>query len=343
VDVAAHVGAPLIDTMGTTSRLLRRATAVFALTLAAAAIAAPAAADNYALVVTGASGGDAYAKKYDGWRRAFVATLLDKFAYPPDHIIVLAEKEEPDVGLATSELVKRTLTNLRSRLSKDDLLFVLLIGHGTSADDVSGEDAKFNLVGPDLTATEWAALLKPLAARLVFVDTTAVSYPFLRRLSAPGRIIVTATDSSAQEFETVFAEWFVKSVSEMAADTDKNGRVSMLEAFTYASAAVRRWYDEHNQLPTEHPLLDDDGDGVGHEAPNPSPDGGLSRSTYLQLAGEPVDAPRRALVARRAALEREVDALKARRSSIAPDVYQMELERLLLELARVSAELRTGP
>jgi hypothetical protein len=116
----------------------------------------------------------------------------------------------------------------------------------------------------------------------------------------------------------------------------------MFEAFTYASAAVRRWYDEHNQLPTERPLLDDDGDGVGHEAPNPSPDGALSRSTYLQLAGEPVDAPRRALVARRAALEREVDALKARRSSIAPDVYQMELERLLLELARVSAELRTG-
>jgi hypothetical protein len=317
--------------------------AVLALTVAAVAIAAPAAGDNYALVVTGASGGDAYAKKYDGWRRTFVATLLDKFAYPQDHVIVLAEKQEPGVAPATREQVQRTLTELRTRLSQDDLLFVLLIGHGTAADDRSGEDAKFNLVGPDLTASEWAALLKPLPGRLVFVDTTPVSYPFLRKLSAPGRIVVTATDSSAQEFETVFAEWFVKSVSEMAADTDKNGRVSMLEAFTYASAAVRRWYDEHNQLPTERPLIDDDGDGVGHEAPNPSPDGALARGTFLQLAGEPVDAPRRALVARRAALEREIEALKARRSSMSADAYQMELERLLLELARVSAELRSGP
>jgi len=324
------------------ARAVRRGARLAALvTLAVGIVPRAASADNYALVVTGASGGDAYAKKYDGWRRAFVSTLRDKFAYPADHVVVLAEKAEPGVSVATREQVQRTLTELRARLTKDDLLVVLLIGHGTLAESASGEDAKFNLVGPDLTASEWAGLLKPLVARLVFVDTTAVSFPFLRRLSAPGRVIVTATDSSAQEFETVFAEWFVKSLSEMAADTDKNGRVSMLEAFTYASAAVRRWYDEHNQLPTERPLLDDDGDGVGREALNGGADGSLARGTYLQVGGEPVDAPRRALAARQAALEREVDALKARRGSMSPDAYQAELERLLLELARVSAELRS--
>jgi hypothetical protein len=115
----------------------------------------------------------------------------------------------------------------------------------------------------------------------------------------------------------------------------------MLEAFTYASAAVRRWYDEHNQLPTERPLIDDDGDGVGREAQSLSADGSLARGTYLQAAGEPVDAPRRAMAARQAALEAQVDALKAKRSSMAADAYQAELERLLLELARISAELRS--
>ena len=68
----------------------------------------------------------------------------------------------------------------------------------------------------------------------------------MRKLAGPGRIVVTATDSTAQEFETVFAEWFVKALTEMAADTDKNGRISLFEAFTYASAGVRRWYDEQN-------------------------------------------------------------------------------------------------
>jgi hypothetical protein len=313
-----------------------------ALALCASGLAPEAAAgDNYALVVTGASGGESYAKKYDGWRRSFVTTLREKFLYPADHVIVLAEKEEAGVARATREQVQRTLTDLRTRLTGDDLLVVLLIGHGTLAEGSGGEDAKFNLVGPDLSASEWGSLLQPLAARLVFVDTTSVSFPFMRKLAGPGRIVVTATDSTAQEFETVFAEWFVKALTEMAADTDKNGRISLFEAFTYASAGVRRWYDEQNQLPTERPLLDDDGDGVGREAQGPGSDGMLARGIYLQAAGEPVDAPRRALAARQAALEAQVESLKARRPSMPPDVYQSELERLLLELARVSAELRS--
>ncbi len=322
---------------------VRRVLGLLVLALCASGLAPEAAAgDNYALVVTGASGGEPYAKKYDGWRRSFVTTLREKFLYPADHVIVLAEKEEAGVARATREQVQRTLTDLRTRLTADDLLVVLLIGHGSLAEGSSGEDAKFNLVGPDLSASEWGSLLQPLAARLVFVDTTSVSFPFMRKLAGPGRIVVTATDSTAQEFETVFAEWFVKALTEMSADTDKDGRISLFEAFTYASAGVRRSYDEQNQLPTERPLLDDDGDGIGREAQGPGSDGMLARRIYLQAAGEPVDAPRRALAARQAALEAQVESLKARRPSMAPDAYQAELERLLLELARVSAELRTG-
>jgi hypothetical protein len=317
--------------------------AVLALGVAARAVAG----DNYALVVTGASGGEAYAKKYDGWRHTFVSTLRDKFGYPDDHVVVLAEKEEPGVAPATRGQVQRALLDFRTRLTKDDLLIVLLIGHGTSADDPGGpggpgsEDAKFNLVGPDLSASEWGSLLQPLAARLVFIDTTSASFPFLRKLAGPGRIVMTATDSTAQEFETVFGEFFVKAFTQGAADADKNGRVSMLEAFTYASAGVRRWFDEHNQLPTERPLIDDMGTGVGREAQNPGSDGALARVTYLQLAGEPPGAARRVLLKRQAELEGQIEDLKLRRSSLSPDVYQAELERLLLELARISADLRT--
>jgi hypothetical protein len=73
-----------------------------ALALCASGLASEAAAgDNYALVVTGASGGESYAKKYDRWRRSFVATLREKFLYPADHVIVLAEKEEAGVARAT--------------------------------------------------------------------------------------------------------------------------------------------------------------------------------------------------------------------------------------------------
>src|SRR4029077_19537631 len=98
---------------------------------------------------------------------------------------------------------------------------------------------------------------------------TGGSFPFMQRLAGPGRIVLTATDSAAQRFETGFSEFFLKAFDDTAADEDKNGRVSIWEAFSYASGAVRQWFEQHGQLSTERSLLDDNGDGVGREAQGP--------------------------------------------------------------------------
>jgi hypothetical protein len=299
------------------------------------------AADRYAVVVTGASGGDDYARKYDTLRVSFVSTLKEKFGFEPSHLAVLADHESAGVLLATRANVQHVLSDLRQRMTKDDLLFVLLIGHGTSA---NGEDAKFNLVGPDLSASEWSDLVKPIPGRLVFVDTSGASFPFMQKLAGRGRVVLTATDSAAQQFETVFPEFFIKAFEDPAADLDKDGRVSLWEAFSYASAGVRQWFDQHGQLPTERPLLDDDGDGVGREAQNPGSDGALARAVYLEPdAASAVEggATLTALQKAKADLERRIEELKARKSAMAPDAYDAELERLLLELARVSQQIRT--
>ena len=299
------------------------------------------AGERYALVITGASGGEQYSAKYDAWRDAFTATLRDKFHYAPDRTIVLAENESDGVQTATREHVRRALTTLRSRMTKDDQLLVLLIGHGTSLD---GDEAKFNLVGPDMSAGEWADLMKSIPGRIVFVNTTAASFPFLRRLAGRGRVVLTATDSAAQQFETVFAEHFVKAFDDEAADYDKNGRVSMWEAFTYASAAVRQSFEQKGQLPTERPLLDDTGAGVGREAQNPGTDGAIARITYLEPEAPlalPSDAAQAALVRRRADLEAQLEALKARKESTPADEYAAELEKILIDIARIGAQLRS--
>jgi hypothetical protein len=297
------------------------------------------AAERFALVITGAAGGDAYARKYDTWRASFVFTLRDKLAFDDAHLVVLADHDSDGVGLATRENVQRVLADLRKRLTKDDLLFVLLIGHGTSLD---GDEAKFNLVGPDLTATEWADLLRPIPGRLAFVNTTAASFPFLSKLAGRGRLVMTATDSASQQFETVFPEFFVKAFDDPAADLDKNGRVSFWEAFAYASGGVHQWFDQHGQLATERPLLDDNGDGIGREALTPGLDGAVARTTYLEAdaAAGSADAALTALLKKQADLEAQVEVLKGRKSSLPPDDYGVELERLLLELARVSAQIR---
>lgn len=297
-------------------------------------------AERYALIVTGASGGDEYAQKYDGWRTSFVETLQQKFNYPADHVTVLAEEEKDGARKATRENVRAALADLRARAAKDDVVVVLLIGHGTTGD---GEEAKFNLVGPDLSADEWAALVKPIQSRVVFIDTTSGSFPFLKKVAGRGRIVVTATDAAAQQFETVFPEFIVKAFDDDSADFDKNGKVSIWEAFAYASAGVRNWFEERGQLATERPLLDDTGTGSGREADAPGTDGPLAQVTYLEPETLIATGNREldALLRRRAELTVQLEQLKARKPNMLPDDYDTELEKVLLELARIDRQVRT--
>ena len=85
---------------------------------------------------------------------------------------------------------------------------------------------------------EWATALKPIAGRVIVIDTTSSSFPYLAGLAAQGRVVVTATNSAAQRFATVFPEGFIKALQSPEADLDKNGRVSVLEAFNFASRFV---------------------------------------------------------------------------------------------------------
>ena len=347
---------------------LRRACPVLAIVLSLAA-STVSAGERYAVIITGASGGAPYAQKYLKLREAMATTLRNAFDYKPDHIVVLAETEKGEserVLKATRENVQRAFAALQKRLTKDDQLLVLLIGHGTLADGARapqgpegsvGDDGKFNLVGPGrwgsrgdinlvgpaLSATEGSEVLKPQPGRLVFVDTTAASFPFLHKLARRGRVVLTATDSAAQQFETVFPEFFIKAFGDASADVDKSGRVSIWEAFVYASAAVRQYFEQKGELPTERALLDDTGGGLGREAQAPGVDGALARITYLEPEPAlelPSDAGLAVLVKRRAALEAALEELKARRESLSPEQYAAELERILTELARVSLQIK---
>jgi hypothetical protein len=267
-----------------------------------------------------------------------VSTLKEKFGYPDDRIRVLAE-DLSGPGKATRDNVRSALGDLRKRAVEGDVTLVLLIGHGTADTD----EAKFNLVGPDLTVDEWAALVKPIAGRVVFVNASSGSFPFLAALAGKGRVVLTANDSAAQQFETVFPEYFIKAFADDAADLDKNGKVSLLEAFTYASSQVKDWFDQKGQLATERAMLDDTGGGTGRDLDTPGKDGQLAQVTYLApevppgMAANPELA---SLMRRRAEVEDRLNLLRSNKGDMPPDRYNDELERLLLELARIDRQLR---
>jgi hypothetical protein len=124
--------------------------------------------------------------------------------------------------------------------------------------------------------------VKPIAARLVFVNTTAGSSSFLRKVAGRNRVVVTATNATAQRYTTVFPEFFVAAFEGAGGDADGDGRVSMWEAFEYASAGVRTWFRDQGQPATERALIDDTGVGAGREAGDAGADDGLARRTYLE-------------------------------------------------------------
>jgi hypothetical protein len=296
-----------------------------------------AAQERFAVVVAGASGGEIYAAHHEKWSAELANAFTTTFRFPAANVAVLSEHGD-GASRATSANVNALLRDLRRRVKAEDMVLVVFVGHGT----FDGEDAKFNLVGPDLTARDWKQLLLALPARTVVVNTTASSFPFLEELSQRGRVVITATDSVAQKFATVFPEHFAHALVDPATDTDKNNRISVWEAFAAASAAVRRHYEQRGQLSTERPLLDDDGDRVGREADAPGDDGAFARTLYLDPGSTAVagDETLAALEKQRSTLEAQVGLLKSRKAEMPPETYSTELERLLLQLARVAQQIR---
>lgn len=295
------------------------------LVLLTAPVSRAATPDSFLLIVSGLGGEDYYSELFQ--RRA--ATLLDvaqsRLQLAPDHVVHLPS--------ARREQVLAALTDLANRSQPGDQVLLLLLGHGT----FDGQQALFNLPGPDLSAADLGGALEILSGRSVaIVNTAPSSAAFVNALSGPARIIITATSSGAENQHTLFADPFVAAFAEDAADADKDGQVSLLEAFNYANREVEKLYKQDGRIQTEHAQLDDNGDSSGSRAPDPfSGDGALAKGFYLART-EATDAAsterlRLQIEARR--LVDDIERLKRLKPALDSDDYATRLESLLIELA----------
>jgi hypothetical protein len=221
------------------------------------------------------------------------------------------------------------------------VLFVFLIGHGA----FDGKEAKFNLVGPDLSAGEYHNLLSSLPTRSVVVfDMTSASGEFVKPLAATGRIIITATRSGQEQNATRFTEFLIAALGATDADTDQDGRISVLETFTYANRLTANFYTRAGRLATEHALLEDNGDGVGHQKAEGG-DGLLARATYIDSRSQEEAAANVAIArlrSERTRLEGEIAQLIARKKDLPEPEYETALEKLFIELAKTNRALKQG-
>src|SRR5688500_10288102 len=306
-------------------------------------------AQTQVIIVTGASGEPQYAASFHAAGAALVDALNGKHGFKPNDITYLAEDPARDKARIARRSSKQELTRAiaaaAARARSGGRVLLVLIGHGSHA----GRDSRFNLPGPDLTAAELGVMLEPLRAmQVAVVNAASASGDFLPALSAKNRVVITATKSSYERNETLFPRYFVAAFSTPGADTDKDERVSLLEAFVYAKREVARAYETDTRLPTEHAMLDDDGDRRGSAEPDPrAGDGSLARRFIIggatKAAAVAASTPGGSeLVAKKTQLEAQVDSLRRRKDTMATDAYERELERLLVELAQVSQSIREG-
>ncbi len=307
---------------------------------------------RYALVVAGPGGQAEFTEKYREQTVRLYDVLSDSLDYQPADITYLFEDPSRDslriTGEPTAANVRAAFRSLRARMKPDDQLAVFLIGHGT----FDGHWGKFNLVGPDLKDIEYAQLLAGLPSqKVVFVNMSSASGPFVNKVSGEKRVVVTATKSGTQYFETNFMDFFLDAIASHRSDANKDGRVSLLEAFTFARTSQDNWFEEKRRIRAEHPLLDDNGDGIGSQRLKDSKDGLLAARVYLgpasrelesmlQRAQAGADSPKDKLLLEKLQLEQKIDDLKAAKVQMDGADYAQQLETLLIQLAQMNRRIK---
>lgn len=304
------------------------------------------------IVISGSGGTEAYHERFRDWSSRLYRLLVEELGHSPEKVLLF--QQEPSAsglpGQASQlENLRRAFARLTDTHSEREDLFLYLIGHGSYL----RERSRFQIPGRDLTAAELADLLDGLPARhVVVIQAASASAAFINALSKKNRIICTATKSVSEQNATEFMEFFLQGLEDGSADRNRDERISVWEACEQAASLTESWYLGQGLIPTEHAILDDNGDDRGtrlllvetgaphaRDDPEGEVDGALARTLYLKDLVFPDRVPRE-LVSRYLALIEEVERLKARKSNLAVALYYQQLESRLVAAARLRQRIR---
>jgi len=288
-------------------------------------------AATYYVIVAGLGGEPDYVQRFTA-----AANDLDKIYKAAEgtvHVTTLTGAQ------ATAAQLRQTLDGVARDAKAEDDFALVLIGHGS----FDGVEYKFNLVGPDVSASEIASMCNRIAARRqLVVDTTSSSGGAVHALERPGRAVIAATKSGTEKNATVFARYWVEAFQDPSADTDKSDSISAMEAFTYANKKTAEFYDSQKRLATEHAVFNDTGSGEPVREAGNGQGMLLSNFTLLRLGTSQMaanDPAKRALLAKKDDLEQKIDMLKYQKAAMDPADYKKQLTDALVELAKVQEEM----
>lgn len=221
-------------------------------------------------IFNGTPGDDEHHVFYEKNIERLRKTFTGRFGIPAQNLTVLyGPKEAGYDGHCTREALLAELAKVVAHTHQPTAgtAWVIFQGH---ANRIAG-GANFNLPGQDVSARDIGEALKSAApnASIVVLATTACSGAFVRPLSAPGRMIIAATNPADPENETEFPQALADALEAPATDANKDGTVSVTELFLACHAQVQRIYQQQGFLIKEHAQLDGNGDGRATQRPAP--------------------------------------------------------------------------
>ncbi len=295
------------------------------------------------LAVVGAAGLPEYGGQFRDWANQWQAAAKKGGAEFLAIGLDAPRENAPADRDRLRSLLAEQVSAAASAAPRREPLWIVLIGHGT----FDGKEAKLNLRGPDVSDVELSQWLASIKRPLVLIDCTSASGPFLSRLSGPDRVVITATRSGDEQNFAHFGEYMAKAINDDQADLDKDGQVSLLEAFLSASGRTAESYRAKSHLATEHPLIDDNGDKLGTpadwfrgvRATRRAKDGAaLDGLRAHQIHLTPTENERKLspeIRDKRDALERSIATLRDQKVKLSEDDYYTRLEALMTDLARL--------
>src|SRR5581483_10981662 len=156
-----------------------------------------------ALLVCGHPGDDDHAKLFGETFAKIHHGLTETLGFPEEYISAFFGVKPGDAALpgvavqspGSREAIAKAIAQLRNELRPQDTLWVIVMGHA----HFDGRHAFLNLPGPDMHQDDFGGLFRDLACReQVFLITTPASGYFIKPLSAPGRIVITATEADLE-------------------------------------------------------------------------------------------------------------------------------------------------
>jgi hypothetical protein len=221
---------------------------------------------TYALIATGINKDVKDRQAKDKALLDLRSFLLKNASIKSDMIAMLANSRSlvmNETQLSTAENLKVRIDAFAAKATTKDRFLFYYVGQANIADD----KLRLNLPGADVTHEQLARWLSRIktSSMLIVLDCPGAGLA-VEILAGPGRIIIAGCTAD-QPYSTRFSEYFVPALADTQSDTNNDGRVSLLEAFTAASKKLDDFYRQMGLLKTETPILEDNGDGKAGEQP----------------------------------------------------------------------------